>query len=160
MSLVIGIDAHKASHMAVAIDGEERPVGECEVSADQSQTHVCRREPRCRVRSELGRTSPRTSLGSCCPRKLVAGGELLIDVPPTLSARGGRWDHRRPRRMTASMLSRLRSRGFVTAGCVPCDAMDTRPNCNCSLAATTISSRLEPRPPAEWCDTARARGWW
>ena len=39
MAVIIGVDPHKASHTAVAIDDKERPLGELRVrsSADQAQ---------------------------------------------------------------------------------------------------------------------------
>jgi len=38
MTVIIGIDPHKATHVAVAIDGEERPIARLEVVADRCQT--------------------------------------------------------------------------------------------------------------------------
>ena len=38
MSMTIGIDPHKASHTAVAIDGDEHPVARLTVTADRCQT--------------------------------------------------------------------------------------------------------------------------
>ena len=38
MTVIIGIDPHKATHMAVAIDGDEHAVGRLEVAADRAQT--------------------------------------------------------------------------------------------------------------------------
>jgi hypothetical protein len=86
MSVIIGIEPHKASHMAVAIDGEERALGECEVSADRRQT------PRLLAWAEvLG--AERTwaiesadGLGKLLSQELVAAGEHVVDVPPTYSA--------------------------------------------------------------------------
>jgi hypothetical protein len=39
VAVIIGVDPHKASHTAVAIDDKERPLGELRVrsSADQAQ---------------------------------------------------------------------------------------------------------------------------
>ena len=37
MSMTIGIDPHKASHTAVAIDGDEHPVARLTVTADRCQ---------------------------------------------------------------------------------------------------------------------------
>ena len=38
MTVIIGIDPHKATHVAVAIDGDERRIGRLEVVADRGQT--------------------------------------------------------------------------------------------------------------------------
>jgi Transposase len=87
MSVVIGIDPHKASHMAVAIDGDEQSFGVLEVVADRGQT------PRLLAWAELLSTE-RTwaiesagGLGKLLSQELVAAGEHVVDVPPTLSAR-------------------------------------------------------------------------
>ena len=87
MSVMIGIDPHKASHMAVAIDDDERSLGEFAVVADRRQT------PRLLAWAEvLG--AERTwaiesadGLGKLLSQELVAAGEHVVDVPPTLSAR-------------------------------------------------------------------------
>ena len=38
MTVIIGIDPHKATHMAVAIDGDEHAIARLEVTADRAQT--------------------------------------------------------------------------------------------------------------------------
>lgn len=87
MSVIIGIDPHKASHMAVAIDDDEQSLGVFEVAADRRQT------PRLLAWAEL-LSSERTwaiesagGLGKLLSQELVAAGEHVVDVPPTLSAR-------------------------------------------------------------------------
>ena len=52
---------------------------------------------------------------------------------------------RRQGRTTATTRCRPRSRGCVTAGCVPCASMMTPPCCGCWSAVTTTSSRCGPR---------------
>jgi transposase len=87
MSVMIGIDPHKASHMAVAIDHDEQSLGVLEVAADRGQT------PRLLAWAELlgaERTWAIESaggLGKLLSQELVAAGEHVVDVPPTLSAR-------------------------------------------------------------------------
>jgi transposase len=87
MSVIIGIDPHKASHMAVAIDDEEQSLGMLEVVAGRGQT------PRLLAWAELvgaQRTWAIESaggLGKLLSQELVAAGEHVVDVPPTLSAR-------------------------------------------------------------------------
>jgi transposase len=87
MSVIIGIDPHKASHMAVAIDDDEQSLGMLEVVAGRGQT------PRLLAWAEL-MGSERTwaiesaaGLGKLLSQELVAAGEHVVDVPPTLSAR-------------------------------------------------------------------------
>jgi transposase len=83
---VIGVDPHKGSHTAAAIDRDERTVGELRVRADRSQHH--------RLLAWAADFSPRTwavegatGTGALLAQQLVAAGEIVLDVPPTLSAR-------------------------------------------------------------------------
>jgi hypothetical protein len=87
MSVIIGIDPHTASHMAVAIDNDEQSLSVCEVAADRPKT------PRLLAWAEL-LSAERTraiesadGLGKLLSKELVAAGEHVVDVPPTLSAR-------------------------------------------------------------------------
>jgi transposase len=86
MTVIIGVDPHKATHTAVAIDGEELPLARCEVVADRSQTQRLLAwaapfdERRWAIESAGG-------LGKLLAQQLLAAGEDVVDVPPTLSAR-------------------------------------------------------------------------
>lgn len=84
--VLIGIDPHKGSHTAVAIDGHESRLGELHVRSSNQQ---CDRllewasafpERRWAIESAGG-------LGYLLGQQLVAAGEDVVDVPPTLSAR-------------------------------------------------------------------------
>jgi transposase len=84
--VLIGIDPHKGSHTAVAIDGHETRLGELRVRSSNQQ---CDRllewasvfpERRWAIESAGG-------LGYLLGQQLVAAGEDVVDVPPTLSAR-------------------------------------------------------------------------
>ena len=87
MTVIIGIDPHKATHTAVAIDDDERAIARLEVSADRAQT------PRLLAwAAQLGgeRTwaiESADGLGKLLSQQLVAAGEHVVDVPPTLAAR-------------------------------------------------------------------------
>jgi len=83
---IIGIDPHKGSHTAVAIDGDERLVGEVMVRADRRQRERLLRwasefEPR------LWAVEGATGTGALLAQQLVGAGETVLDVPPALSAR-------------------------------------------------------------------------
>ena len=86
MSVLIGIDPHKRSHAAVAVDGQERVVGELGVRATRRHTQellgwATRYPLRCwAIESANG-------LGYLLPQQLVATGEQVVDVPATLAAR-------------------------------------------------------------------------
>ncbi len=86
MSVLIGIDPHKRSHAAVAVDGEERVVGELGVRATRRQTQEllgwAERFPKRSWAIESA-----NGLGYLLAQQLVAAGEHVVDVPATLAAR-------------------------------------------------------------------------
>jgi transposase len=84
--VVIGIDPHKGSHTAVAIDEDEHKLDEVSVRADRRQLE--------RLTSWADSFPERswaiesaTGLGALLSQQLVGAGEEVFDVPPTLSAR-------------------------------------------------------------------------
>src|SRR5689334_11394907 len=83
---VIGIDPHKGSHSAAVLDQQEQLVGEVRVRAGRRQCDelvefAARFEPRCWA------IEGATGTGALLAQQLVAAGETVLDVPPTLSAR-------------------------------------------------------------------------
>ena len=84
--VIIGIDPHKGSHTAAVLDRSETVIGELRVSAVRRQ--------RDRPLEFAADFPPRTwaiesasGLGALLAQQLVAAGETVLDVPPTLSAR-------------------------------------------------------------------------
>lgn len=82
----IGIDPHKGTHTAAVLDGTETVIDELRLVADRHQ--------RQRLLAFAARFEPRTwaiegasGLGALLAQQLVAAGETVLDVPPTLSAR-------------------------------------------------------------------------
>jgi len=82
----IGIDPHKGTHTAAVLDGTETVIDELRLVADRHQ--------RDRLLRFAARFEPRTwaiegatGLGALLAQQLVAAGETVLDVPPTLSAR-------------------------------------------------------------------------
>ncbi len=86
MAVMIGVDPHKGSHTAVALDEKEEPLGELRVRSSASQ-----------VERLVGWAAPfgeRTwaiegagGLGYLLAQQLVAAGERVVDVQPKLAAR-------------------------------------------------------------------------
>jgi transposase len=83
---IIGIDPHKGSHTAAVLDRSESVIGELRVVADRRQRE--------RLLCFAADFTPRTwaiesasGLGALLAQQLVAVGERVVDVPPTLSAR-------------------------------------------------------------------------
>ncbi len=84
--ITIGIDPHKGSHTATAIDEDEVVVGELRVDADRHQrarllAWAAAFEPRCWA------IEGATGMGALLAQQLVGAGEHVVDVPPKLSAR-------------------------------------------------------------------------
>lgn len=84
--ITIGIDPHKGSHTATAVDEHEAVVGELRVIADRHQ--------RTRLLEWAAAFEPRrwavegaTGMGALLAQQLVGAGEHVVDVPPKLSAR-------------------------------------------------------------------------
>lgn len=83
---MIGIDPHKGSHTAAAVDRTERVIDTFRVDADHDQ--------RARLLAWAQRFTPRTwavegatGMGALLAQQLVAAGEHVVDVPPKLSSR-------------------------------------------------------------------------
>jgi transposase len=86
MTVMIGIDPHKASHTAVALDEHEQPLGELRVRSAANQVE--------RLLAWAAPFSDRTwaiegagGLGYLLAQQLVADGERVVDVQPKLAAR-------------------------------------------------------------------------
>lgn len=86
MSVMIGIDPHKALHTACAIDTNEAELGECQVRSGPRQLGQLLQWASpfgCRtwaIESAGG-------LGYLLAQQLVARGEHVVDVPPMLASR-------------------------------------------------------------------------
>ncbi len=87
MTVIIGIDPHKASHMAVAIDDDERTLGSVRSGGSATDATACWRGPRRWGRSERGRSSPPTGSASCCRRSSSPRVNMSSMCRPTLAAR-------------------------------------------------------------------------
>ena len=86
MKVMIGIDPHKATHTAVAIDSDEKVLDKVKLRASSVQAQRLRswaqqfEQPQWAVESAHG-------LGYLVAQQLVAAGETVFDVPPVLAAR-------------------------------------------------------------------------
>ena len=86
MTVMIGVDPHKGSHMAVALDASEQFVGELRVRSAANQVE--------RLVAWAATFEERTwaiegagGLGYLLAQQLVAAGERVVDVQPKLAAR-------------------------------------------------------------------------
>lgn len=115
---VIGIDPHKGSHTAVAIDGDERLVGELLVCADRRQRErllcwAAEFEPR------VWAVEGATGHGALLSQQLVGAGQTVLDVPAALSARvrlldSGRKDKTDAHDARSAAIVALRNRNLRT----------------------------------------------
>jgi transposase len=83
---MIGVDPHKGSHTAAAVDQSESVIATFRVEADRDQ--------RAHLLAWATSFEPRTwavegatGMGALLAQQLVAAGEHVVDVPPKLSAR-------------------------------------------------------------------------
>lgn len=87
MTVIIGIDPHKATHTAVAIDRDEQAVARLEVSADGAQTQRLLVWAAPLGAERTWAIESAGGLGKLLSQQLLAAGEHVVDVPPTLAAR-------------------------------------------------------------------------
>jgi transposase len=119
--VLIGVDPHKGSHTAVAVDHDEHALDELRVRASMKQCGQLLDwaerfdERRWAIESASG-------LGYLLAQQLVAAGEDVVDVPPTLSARvrvlgSGKSSKNDPNDALSAAVAALRHRGLrqVTA---------------------------------------------
>lgn len=87
MTVTIGVDPHKSTHTAVAIDRDERPLARVQLVADRCQVQrlLAWAEPLGTQRTWAVESAE--GLGKLLAQQLVEAGELVVDVPPTLAAR-------------------------------------------------------------------------
>jgi transposase len=84
--ITIGIDPHKASHTAVALDGGGRVLGELRCPANQATLERLLRWAE-RWPERIWAVEGAAGLGHLLAQQLVASEEAVLDVPATLAAR-------------------------------------------------------------------------
>jgi transposase len=84
--ITIGIDPHKRTHTAVAIDEQRRKLGELETVASARMTRVLL-DWAAAWPSRRWAVEGSDGLGKLLAQQLVAAGETVVEVPATLAAR-------------------------------------------------------------------------
>jgi transposase len=86
MSVIIGVDPHKATHTAVAVDRNEVELARAKVRATRNQVPqlLTWAEP---LGDHTWAIESAGGLGYLLSQQLVAAGETVLDVPSTLAAR-------------------------------------------------------------------------
>lgn len=136
MSMTIGIDPHKASHTAVAIDGDEHPVARLTVTADRCQTErlLAWAEPLGVERTWAIESA--TGLGRLLAQQLVAPARTSSTSHPRWRRGYGCSARPRPPRTTPTTPSPPPLPGCATAGCEQSPPTSTPRWCACSPTAT------------------------
>lgn len=86
MTVMIGVDPHKGSHTAVAVDEREQPLAELRVRSGPKQLERLLRWA-ARFPARTWAVENATGLGHLLAQQLVAAGERVMDVQPKLAAR-------------------------------------------------------------------------
>lgn len=113
MTIMIGIDPHKATHTAVAIDDNETVLDEFTLGASSLQARrMC--DWACQFDDKSWAVESARGLGYLVAQQLVAAGETVFDVPPLLASRvrvlgSGRSQKNDPNDARAVAIAALRS---------------------------------------------------
>lgn len=86
MAVMIGIDPHKRSHTAVALDGADTVLGQLRIDANRRQLEVLLRFAAAWP-ERVWAVENANGLGLLLSRQLLAAGETVVDVPAKLAAR-------------------------------------------------------------------------
>ncbi len=119
MVTTIGIDPHKATHTAVAIDGSETVLGEITVPADRYQTKkLIDWAAELDGDDRLWAVEAAGGLGHLLSQQLIASGEQVVDVPAVLASRvrllgSGRSDKNDPNDARSVAIAALRQPGLA-----------------------------------------------
>src|SRR5262245_10756743 len=87
MLVTIGIDPHKSTHTAAAVDCDELPIARLTVPASRCQMDRLLAWAEPLDDDRVWAIESAAGLGRLLAQQLVAAGERVIDVPPTLAAR-------------------------------------------------------------------------
>ena len=87
MSVTIGIDPHKSTHTAVAVNRDEHPIARLTMAADRHQTDRLLAWAEPLDADRVWAIESVAGLGRLLAQQLIAAGEHVVDVPPTLAAR-------------------------------------------------------------------------
>ncbi len=115
---MIGIDPHKATHTAVAVDDDEQVIDEVTLEASNNQVGQLTEWADGFKKREWAVESA-NGLGYLVSRQLVACGETVFDVPPVLAARvrlmgSGRSQKNDPNDARSIAIAALRSDRLAT----------------------------------------------
>lgn len=116
MQVIIGIDPHKATHTAVAVDDSEDELSRTKVRATRMQVDKLL-DWAAPFPSRTWAIEGAEGLGFLLAQQLVTAGETVVDVPATLAARtrvlgSGRSNKNDPNDAMSVAVTALRTRGL------------------------------------------------
>jgi transposase len=116
VSVIIGVDPHKASHTAVAISRNEEELTRRKIRAGGSQVAQLMAWAE-DFKSRTWAIESAGGLGYLLAQQLIAAGEVVVDVPATLASRArllttGRSNKNDPNDALSVAVAALRSRGL------------------------------------------------
>ena len=114
MTVIIGVDPHKATHTAVAIDRDERPLARLQLVADRCQIRAAVGLGGTVGRNGPGRSSRPRGWANCWPSSSRAG-EHVVTCRRRCPRGCGCWARPRQRRTTPTTRWPPPSRGYGTA---------------------------------------------
>ena len=120
MTIMIGIDPHKATHTAVAIDHDENVIDQLEIRASKTQARrLC--EWAGQFDDKAWAVESARGLGYLVAQQLVAAGETVFDVPPLFASRvrvlgSGRSQKNDPNDARAVAIAAMRSDRLARVG--------------------------------------------
>ncbi len=130
MGVVIGIDPHKGSHTAVAIDGCELQLGRIQIRSGTRQLEQLL-EWAAGFEARVWAVESAGGLGYLLAQQLVGAGERVLDVPATLASRVRVLATRSRKRRIVMTRCRSRSRRYGHVICSWWRGRITRSCCGC-----------------------------
>ncbi len=146
--MLIGVDPHKATHTAVAVDDREQPVARMQVRSDRHQVPRLLAWAETLDAERLWAVESANGLGRLLSQQLVAAGEQVVDVPATLAARVRLFGPTRRPRTTRTTPCRRPSRGCGMTSCGRWSSRTTPRCCGCCRTVIVTWGRCGPRPCA------------
>ena len=148
MPVTIGIDPHKSTHTAVAVDRDEHQLACLTLPADRQQTDRLLAWAEPLDTDRVWAIESAAGLGRLLAQQLLAAGEHVIDVPPTLTARVRVLGSSKASKNDPNDALATATPGCVTVVCATSRPMVTRRSCDCWPTAITTSPGYALKPRA------------
>lgn len=146
--MLIGVDPHKATHTAVAVDDHEQPIARLLVASDRRQVPRLLAWAETLDAERLWAVESANGLGRLLSQQLVAAGEQVVGVPATLAARVRLFGPTKAAKNDPNDALSTAIAGCGTTSCAPSGSRTT-PRCSgCCRTVTATWVRCGPRRSA------------